>query len=352
MPKTRAIAGGIVSGGVLMLALAGTVAAQAPSPAPAPDSPAPAQAAPKAPAAPEAPKLPDHSAVFESDKVEVVASGLRFTEGPVFRDGVLYFSDIPTSTVHTLPAQAEDKPWRTGTNRSNGLAFDASGRLIACESDGAIAAITIIDGKPGERKVLVSAYEGKRLNSPNDLAIHPDGSIYFTDPDFFVDRDKKQLDFNGIFRLGADGGLTLVSRAIARPNGLAFSPDHSRLYVTDSASGSISSFTVDADGAWGEPKPFASVRAGRARGLADGIKVDGQGRVFSTGAGGIFVFTTDGTLIAFLSVPGASNLCFGDADGRTLYITKGREVVKARVREATAPSTPKQGTSPSGTGQP
>lgn len=352
MPKTRAIAGRIVSGGVLMLALTGTVAAQAPSPAPAPDSPASARAAPKAPAAPEAPKLPDHSAVFESDKVEVVASGLRFTEGPVFRDGVLYFSDIPTSTVHTFPAQAEDKPWRTGTNRSNGLAFDASGRLIACESDGAIAAITIIDGKPGERKVLVSAYEGKRLNSPNDLAIHPDGSIYFTDPDFFVDRDKKQLDFNGVFRLGPDGSLKLVSRSIGRPNGLAFSHDHTRLYVTDSANGSISYFTVAADGVSGEPKPFASVRSGRGRGLADGIKVDGQGRVFSTGAGGIFVFTPDGALIAFLPVPGASNLCFGDADGRTLYITKGREVVKARVREAAAATTPAPGTSPSGIGQP
>ncbi len=339
--------------GISVSLLAGGVGAQAPA---APSSPTPpAPVAPSAPAtrpAPttptnpptDAPKLPDHSAIFESGTVEVVASGFRFTEGPVFRDGVLYFSDIPSSTIHTIPAQADNKPWRTGTNRSNGLAFDASGRLIACESDGAISATTITSNTPGESKPLASAFEGKRLNSPNDLAIHPNGSIYFTDPDFFVDRDKKKLDFNGIFRLAPDGALSLLSRDIARPNGLAFSPDHGRLYVTDSATNAILTFDLKPDGSLADPaakpSPFASLRLGRARGIADGIKVDAQGRVFSTGSGGIWVFKPDATLIAFLPVQGASNLCFGDADGRTLFITKGREVVKVRVRETAAAPAP------------
>ena len=266
-------------------------------------------------------------------QVEKVASGFQFTEGPVWDPrGFLLFSDIPANTIYKwTPGASEAEVYRTPSGHSNGLTLDRAGRLLACEHDRRVSR-TERDGTIG---TLADRYRGKRLNSPNDIVVRSDGSIYFTDPPYGLPRQEegKELDFNGVYRLVPDGTLTLLDDSFVRPNGLAFSPDERTLYVDDSAGMHIRAFDVRPDGTLTNGRLFAELKEAGKEGVPDGMKVDVRGNVFCAGPGGIWVFGSGGELLGKIETPEVpANLAWGDVDLKTLYITARTGLYWVRVQ--------------------
>jgi gluconolactonase len=270
-------------------------------------------------------------------KIEKLAGGMGFTEGPVWmKAGHLLFSDVTGNKIWKWTPgsdRAESFLEKSGSDDcpagsycgSNGLTLDKKGRLLVCQHGrGQIVAIDA-DGK---QAVVVAKYQGKRLNSPNDMAWRSDGSLYFTDPPYgFPKQDedpKKELKFNGIYRLGPDGKqLTLLHRDMTRPNGLGLSPDEKVLYVanSDPAKKVWMRFDVAPDGSLTNAKVFADATADTAVGLPDGLKLDKKGNIYATGPGGVWIFAQDGKVLGKIQpteVP--ANVGWGD-DGKTLYMT-------------------------------
>ncbi len=270
--------------------------------------------------------------------MEKVAGGFEFTEGPVWvPDGYLLFSDIPASTIYRwTPGSVSAEVFRAPSGRSNGLTLDREGRLLACEHD---RRLSRTEGD-GSVVTLAERYEGKRLNSPNDVVVRSDGSIYFTDPPYGLPRQEegRELDFNGVYRLAPDGALTLLDDGFDRPNGLAFSPDERVLYVNDSRRGHILAFDVRVDGTLSNGRVFAELREPGEQGVPDGMKVDVRGNVFCTGPGGIWVLDAAGEPLGVIGVPEVpANLAWGDDDLKTLYITARTGLYRMRVRTGGAP---------------
>ena len=170
--------------------------------------------------------------------------------------------------------------------------------------------------------VVVDRFDGKRFNSPNDLVYHSDGSLYFTDPAFGLPSpDAKELDVNGVYRLGADGTLSLLAEHQG-PNGLAFSPDESRLYVADTFRGDWTEYEVQPDGSLDSGRQLLTTSGVEAPGAADGLKVDAQGNLWATGPGGVWIVSPDGRHLGTITpdeLP--ANVAWGGAEGRTLYMT-------------------------------
>jgi gluconolactonase len=279
-------------------------------------------------------------AEFFEGEPRVIAEGFRFTEGPLWdaAQSRLIFSDIPASTIFAIvpPAAGEgaiskEKATvvRTPSSRANGNAFDAGGRLISACHDGVIERME----KDGSVTTLARAHEDRRLNSPNDLVVRSDGAIFFTDPTFGIRPQDRQIPFQGVWRIDTGGALSLVDDSMDLPNGLAFSPDESKLYVADFRRGEIIAFELAGDGSVANRYTFAELK-GPGRGRPDGVKVDEQGNVYSTGPGGIWVFTPGGERVALLAVDGASNLAFGGSDRKTLFITAGPRVLMVRTKIA------------------
>ncbi len=271
--------------------------------------------------------------VLGAGKVEKVTGGFQFTEGPVWvLEGYLLFSDIPANRIYKwVPGAAEAEVWREPSGHSNGLTLDREGRLLACEHDRRVSR-TEADGKVS---ALADRFEDKRLNSPNDIVVKSDGSVYFTDPPYGLPGQKegKELDYNGVFRLSPEGRLILLDDSFERPNGLAFSPDERVLYVDDSHRGHIRAFDVLADGTVANGRVFAELKKPGAEGVPDGMKVDVQGNVFCTGAGGIWVVAPSGQVLGVIEVPEVpSNLAWGNADLKTLYITARTGLYRVRVQ--------------------
>jgi sugar lactone lactonase YvrE len=265
--------------------------------------------------------------------VEKIAGDFEFTEGPLWSpEGYLLFSDIPANTIYKwTPGSASAEVFRRPSGHSNGLTFDGEGRLIACEHDRRISR------REGDGRVITLAdrYKGRRLNSPNDIVVKSDGSIYFTDPSFGLPNreEGKELDFCGVFRLTSNGSLTLLDDTFSMPNGLMFSSDESILYVNDSARGHIRAFDIQTDGTLTNDRVFAEIRKpDEALGGGDGMKVDFQGNVFCTGRGGVYVFDPNGELLGLIKPPEIpSNVAWGDDDLKTLYITARKGLYKIRV---------------------
>jgi gluconolactonase len=282
-------------------------------------------------------RLEDSSALFRQmfSMLERVATGFGFTEGPVWRGDHLVFSDIPNSRTvryRPLPEGPEITTFRHPTGNANGMTLDRQGNVLACEHT--TRRVARIDSH-GEVTTLVDAFEGKRLNSPNDVVVRSDGTVFFTDPPYGLPRMSvgKELAFNGVFRLAPNGTLHVLADDFERPNGLAFSPDEKTLYVDDSARFHIRAFAVEADGSvsggdvWAELKPRAD-----ERGVPDGMKVDSEGHVFCTGPGGVWVFGDNGRPIGRIVMPEVTaNLAWGDADWRTLYMTASTSLYRVRL---------------------
>ena len=254
--------------------------------------------------------------IIGKNKVQKIADGFQFTEGPVWVNDHLLFSDIPADTIYKQAETTETylKP----SGHSNGLTLDKQGRLLLCEHDRRLTRLE----EDGSKTVLAEYYEGKRLNSPNDLVVKSDGSIYFTDPPYGLPNrtEGKELEYCGVYRL-TDEKLTLLDDAVPLPNGLAFSPDEKTLYVADSSSAQIYAYDVTATGLENK-RVFAKMGAVDGTGAADGMKVDVDGNVFCTGPGGIHVIDPEGTKLGLIVCPEIpANLAWGGDDYRTLYIT-------------------------------
>lgn len=268
--------------------------------------------------------------------IEKLAGGMRFIEGPLWMPaGHLLFSDVQGNVIYKwapgdtaasvyLEKSGADECAADSFCGSNGLALDKKGRvLVAMHGRGKIMALEA-DGK---QTAVAEKYQGKRLNSPNDMAWKSDGSLYFTDPPYgFPKQDedpKKELKFNGIYRLDPNGKIRLLHQGMTRPNGIGFSPDEKWLYVanSDPAKKVWMKFPVGADGALGTPQVLLDVTAETADGLPDGLKLDKQGNLYATGPGGVWVFSPEGKLLGKIKpaeVP--ANVGWGD-DGKSLYMT-------------------------------
>ena len=259
-------------------------------------------------------------------QVEKIAEGFLFVEGPLWKDGVgLLFSDINGNTIYRWSADSGVAVYLRPSGGSNGLAFDHQGRLLAA-LQGSRQVIRI--DQNGTKTVLASLFQGKRLNSPNDLVVKSDGSIWFTDPPYGISSSLEELHFYGIFRISPSGDLQLVDKTLTRPNGIAFSPDERKLYVGDAEVRVISVWDVVSDSTLVNKRTFGAIAPA---GYADGMKVDAAGNLFATGLLGIWVFAPDGKLLDTIRVPGQTTNCnWGDSDRKTLYITSGAAVYRTR----------------------
>ena len=265
----------------------------------------------------------------EGAQPEVIADGFRFTEGPYWHsDGYLIFSDIPANVVFRWTEDEGISVFLEPSGNSNGITMDPDGHIVMAQHAGRVSRLDA-DGTPVP---IVEQYEGMRLNSPNDLVYHSNGTLYFTDPNFGVSDENRELDFTGVFRLGTDGDLSVIYTEFDLPNGITLSPDESVLYFNDTATGNIVRMDVDADGHVSGAALFATVGERSQSGAADGMKTDTDGRVYSTGPGGLHIFDTTG--VKLLLVPfdqSITNLAWGGPDRNELYITSRDKVYRLQT---------------------
>lgn len=288
-------------------------------------------------------------------KLEVIASGFEWTEGPVWvpeqeGPGYLLFTDIPVNSIMkwvegegvSLFMQPSGYTGITDYGRepgANGLVLDPQGRLVCCEhGDRRVSVLT----ENGGKMTLVDSYQGKRLNSPNDAVFKSNGDLYFTDPPYGLpdryDDPRRDLDFCGVFRLSKDGELTLLTEELPRPNGIGFSPDEKTLYVaqSDPQAAIWMAYPVKEDGTLGDGKLFHDVTENVRKGLPglpDGLAVDKAGNVFGSGPGGVYVFNPEGKLLGRIHTgERTSNCTFGGKDGSVLYITVDLYVCRIQTK--------------------
>jgi gluconolactonase len=270
--------------------------------------------------------LIDHNA-----KLETVAGGFGFTEGPMWDPAdFLYVSDETINKMFKVyPNGRKEEVIALGD--PDGNTFDRRHRLIDCAS----VLRAIIEVTPdGKYKILADRYDGKRLNSPNDVIVGPDGALYFTDPTLdLVEGEKQEIPFQGVYRLDGKGNLRLLTKDLTQPNGLAFSPDGRRFYVDDSEQRNIRVYDVAPDGSLTNGRIFGEEPGGKGDGVPDGIKVDKHGNLFVTGPKGIWVWDAGGKHIGTIVVPEQpANLAWGDGDYQTLYITATTSVYRLRMK--------------------
>ena len=290
--------------------------------------------------------------VAKDAKIEVLAGGFTWTEGPVWvandQGGHLLFSDIPRNSIFMWSPRRGVSLYMspsgyTGTSYyglepgSNGLTLDSKGRLTLCEhGDRRVSVLT----RQGGKRTLVDNYQGQRLNSPNDLVFGKDGSLYFTDPIYGLperaDDPRRELDFCGVYRLSAEGQLTLLTKQLNRPNGVGLSPDQKTLYVaqSDPQEPIWMSFPIQPDGSLGSGKIIADAKQAMKEfpGLPDGLAVSDDGTLFASGPGGIYVMTPKGKLLGRLITGGRTSNCTFDSDEKYLYITADNYLCRVKMQ--------------------
>jgi gluconolactonase len=264
-------------------------------------------------------------------KLEMVASGFGFTEGPVWDEaGFVYISDEESNKIYRVYPDGR-KEDLIALGDPDGSTFDQHLRLLDCAS--ALRAIIRISPH-GKYTVLADHFEGNRFNSPNDLVVGPDGAIYFTDPTLDLPQGEKQeIPFQGVYRLDDKGEVRLLTKDLTQPNGLAFSPDGKRFYVDDSKQRNIRVYDFSPDSTLKNGRILGEEPGGRGEGVPDGMKVDLNGNLFVTGPGGIWVWDKEGHHVGTIVLPTQpANLAWGDKDYRTLYITATTMVYKLRMK--------------------
>ena len=264
-------------------------------------------------------------------KLETLATGFGFTEGPMWDPaGFLYVSDETINKIFRVyPDGKKEEVIALGD--PDGNTFDRRHRLIDCAS----VLRAIIEVTPeGKYKVLADHYDGKRLNSPNDVIVGPDGALYFTDPTLdLVAGEKQEILFQGVYRLDDNGNVRLLTRDLTQPNGLAFSPDGKKFYVDDSEQRNIRVYDVNADGTLVHGRTFGEEPGNKHDGVPDGIKVDKSGNLFVTGPQGIWVWDAEGNHLGTIVMPEQpANLTWGDKDYGTLYITATTSVYRLKTK--------------------
>jgi gluconolactonase len=300
-------------------------------------------------------------------RLERVAGGFKWIEGPVWVDGSLFFAEIPSDSIRRWTPGAGAsiflqpsgyqgaEPYGGPEPGSNGMTLDARGRLtVAGHARRDVFRLDSLDPK-SPITILADSYHGKKLNSPNDLVYRSDGSLYFTDPPYGLrtqsDSDpQKQLKVNGVFRIPhalmqkagappARGELQLLVSDLPRPNGIAFSPDEKYLYVDNSEPRKIwMRYRVLPDGTLTDPKLLYDATADKRIGGPDGMKVDSEGNIYSAGPGGVWIFSPAGKRLAVLLIPErVSNVAWGGPDRKTLYITASTSIYRVRLNIPGAP---------------
>jgi gluconolactonase len=278
-------------------------------------------------------------------RLERLATGFRFTEGPLWdpRAGALLFSDIPADRIYRWSEAGGAAVFREPSGKSNGLTWDLQGRLLACEHLNRRVSRTLDDGSV----VPVAArYAGRRLNSPNDLVVRSDGALYFTDPPYGIQSPEvgeiaeQEQPLNGLYLLRpGETEPLLLADDFDRPNGLAFSPDERTLYVADTPRYHVRAFAVREDGALEGGAVLAELPADAGEGRPDGLKVDVEGNIYTTGPGGLWIVAPGacppyggGELLGHLRFPEkTANCAWGDADLRSLFVTASTSLYRLRV---------------------
>jgi gluconolactonase len=263
-------------------------------------------------------------------KLEVVASGFGFTEGPVWDPGgFLYVSDEELNKIFRVYLDGR-KEVLISLGDPDGNTYDQQHRLVDCAS--VLRAIIRISSD-GKYTILADTFEEKKFNSPNDVVLGPDGALYFTDPTLdLVKGEKQELPYQGVFRLDASGKVSLLTKELSQPNGLAFSPDGKKFYVDDSKQRNIRVYDFRSDGTIVNGHIFGEEPGGRGDGVPDGIKVDRDGNLYVTGPQGIWIWDAEGRHLGTIVMPEQpANLAWGDADLGTLYITATTSVYKLRT---------------------
>jgi gluconolactonase len=278
------------------------------------------------------PISPKFSTLIPPDaKLETVATGFGFTEGPVWdAAGFLYVSDEETNKIFRVYLSDGRKEELISLGDPDGNTYDRRGRLIDCAS---VLRAIIAVSNDGKYKILADHFEGKKFNSPNDVILGPDGALYFTDPTLdLVKGQKQELPFQGVFRLDDKGNVKLLTKDLSQPNGLAFSPDGKKFYVDDSEQRNIRVYDVSADGSLTHGRIFGEEPGGKDDGVPDGIKVDREGNLFVTGPKGIWVWSPAGTHLGTIAMPEQpANLTWGGEDLHTLYITATTSVYRLQT---------------------
>jgi gluconolactonase len=294
--------------------------------------------------------------------LEKVATGFnKWTEGPVWtHEGSLLFAEIPSNNIiQWIPGQTArvfihpsgykgSEPFKGPEPGSNGMTLDAKGRVtVAGHAGRTVWRLESVDPR-AQVTVLADSYQGKKLNSPNDLVYKSDGSLYFTDPPYGLatqsdDDPAKELQVNGVYRIpGARqqkpgtpperDKLQLVIKDLPRPNGLAFSPDEKFLYVADSGKKLWMRYRVQPDGSVADGSVFLDPSSDPAKGVPDGLRLDQKGTIYSSGPGGVWIISPEGKHIGTIKVPEVvSNVAWGDKDGKTLYITGSTSVYRIKL---------------------
>jgi len=273
--------------------------------------------------------------LFNRDaRVEVMGSGFGFTEGPVWSSaGFLFVSDEEKNAIYRLFPDGR-REQMTPLGDPDGSTYDNRPGLIVCASVLRAIIRVPMDGKSYD--VLAGRFEGKRFNSPNDVVTGPDGALYFSDPTLdLVPGEKQELAFQGVYRLDRSGTVTLLSKDLDQPNGLAFSPDGRFLYVDDTARKNIWRYRFHQGGTLSEGRIFGDEKVAGEKGAPDGMKVDTEGNLYVTGPGGIWVWSPSGEHLGTVLVPQQpANLAWGGSGNATLFITAGTSVYRIRTRAA------------------
>lgn len=255
------------------------------------------------------------------------STGFQFTEGPIWvpEHECLLFSDIPANTIYRWAPAEEAEVYRRPSNHANGLTLDNQGNILACEHSGRRVSIAAFGGEP---EPLAEMFEEKRFNSPNDIIVASTDAVYFTDPDYGLlnqgeGEDAREMDVMATYRIATNGAVQRIATDADNPNGLAFTPVETQMYIADSGASKINRYTVFADGAISsEGELFVDMSDDSRPGAPDGMKVDADGRLWTTGPGGIWVLDADGNLIGQIELDEQpANLAWGGSDFSTLYIT-------------------------------
>ena len=263
--------------------------------------------------------------VPDEHKIERVASKLAYADSPLWsHESFLLYADPPNNKIYKLVHGAAPVIFREDSNGAMGMTLDAQGRLYVCETRG--RRVTRLD-KKGKIDVVAEAWQGRKLNAPNDIVVRKDGHAYFTDPAFGNQLDSRELDFYGVYHINLKGELSLAAKWTTRPNGIALSPNGRTLYVTDSDERTVRAYDVEKDGAPANERVLIS----GIEGIPDGIRVDEKGNIYVAGRE-IYIYNSSGKQISHINIGETpSNLAWGDNDFGTLYVAARTSVYRVQM---------------------
>jgi gluconolactonase len=293
-----------------------------------------------------------NSIIKEGAVIEKLADGFEWSEGPLWVEShkMLLFSDVPTNTIHKWTEEKGSQIYlqpsgytgtmpRGGEPGSNGLLLNPEGKLVLCQHGDRRMAVMVapLEDPQPLFVTLADNYKNQKFSSPNDAVYDKTGNLYFTDPPYGLAVDTlREISFQGVYKLLTSGEVVLLVDTLTRPNGIALSPDQSKLYVANSDPGKARWYEYELNGdsvTGGKVFYDATVLTSTLKGLPDGLKVDGNGNLFASGPGGVFVFQPDGHLIGKINLPDPTANCALDEEEKTLYITSDMNVLRIKMRD-------------------